>query len=216
MALNLVMFGPPGAGKGTQASQLRHKYGIPQISTGDMLRDAVHAGTELGRQAKVIIDQGGLVSDEIVLGIVQERLVQLDTQEGFILDGFPRTVVQASALDQMLKDRDLLVVVELAVPDEELVKRLSRRRVCSQCATNYSSDDGDTSCERCGAALVLRSDDREEVVRGRLKVYEDQTRPLVDFYQSRSTFKSIDGNQKPEVVTKAVEEAVAEALKQIS
>ena len=216
MALNLVMFGPPGAGKGTQASRLGRKHRIPQISTGDMLRDAVHSGTELGRQAKVIIDQGGLVSDEIVLGIVRERLVQIDTQKGFVLDGFPRTVVQASALDEMLKDRDSLIVVELAVPDEELVQRLSKRRVCSECATNYSSDNGNlaTTCERCGADLVLRSDDREEVVRGRLKVYEDQTRPLVDFYQPRSTFKSVDGNREPDIVTQAIEKAVDEALTQ--
>ena len=135
MAFNLVMFGPPGAGKGTQASRLAVELGIPQISTGDILREAVQSGTELGRQAKAIMDSGELVSDQVVVGIIRERLAKKDAETGFILDGFPRTVSQASELDVILNGRDTLVVIELSVPDEELVSRLSKRRVCADCGS---------------------------------------------------------------------------------
>ena len=214
MALNLVMFGPPGAGKGTQASRLGRERSIPQISTGDILREAVQAGTELGRQAQAIIERGELVSDEIVVGIVRERLARDDVQKGFILDGFPRTVAQASALDDMLQGLEPLVIVELAVPDEALLIRLSRRRMCGQCGTNYGASAGEppTTCKRCGGDLVVRSDDREEVVRERLNVYQQQTKPLVDFYQVRPTFKRVDGHQAPDVVAAAIEAAVDAAL----
>ena len=215
MALNLVMFGPPGAGKGTQASRLGRVRGIPQVSTGDILREAVEAGTELGRQAKAIIERGELVGDEIVVGIVRERLARDDMQKGFILDGFPRTVAQAAALDEILQGQEPLVIVELAVPDEVLVIRLSRRRVCGQCGTNYGASAAGgplTTCERCGGDLIVRSDDREEVVRERLNVYQRQTKPLVDFYQTRPTFKRVDGDQLLEVVAAAVEAAVDAAL----
>ena len=214
MALNVVMFGPPGAGKGTQASRLGAARGIPKISTGDILREAVQAGTELGRAAKAIIDRGELVSDEIVVGIVRERLAKGDVQDGFILDGFPRTVAQASALDEMLKTRDPLIIIELAVPDEELVQRLSRRRVCGRCGAVYAARDAEppTTCATCGGDLVLRSDDREDVVRERLAVYQRQTRPLVEFYQTRRSFGSVDGNQTPDVVEAAVGTAVDAAM----
>ena len=214
MALNVVMFGPPGAGKGIQASRLGAARGIPKISTGDILREAVQAGTELGRAAKAIIDRGELVSDEIVVGIVRERLAKGDVQDGFILDGFPRTVAQASALDEMLKARDPLIIIELAVPDEELVQRLSRRRVCGRCGAVYAARDAEppTTCTTCGGDLVLRSDDREDVVRERLAVYQRQTRPLVEFYQTRRSFGSVDGNQTPDVVEATVGTAVDAAM----
>lgn len=214
MALNVVMFGPPGAGKGTQAAQLGSKRGIPQISTGDILREAVQGGTELGRAAKAIMDRGELVSDEIVVGIVRARLVKDDVSEGFILDGFPRTVAQASALDEILAGRARLIIIELAVPDEDLVRRLSRRRVCGQCGTVYGARQSEppSTCSKCGSALVLRSDDREEVVRDRLRVYQEQTRPLVEFYQTRPSFRSVDGNRALEVVATAIETAVDSAL----
>ena len=214
MALNLVMFGPPGAGKGTQASQLGQSRCVPQVSTGDILREAVQAGTELGRQAKAVMDNGELVGDEVVVGIVRERLARADARGGFVLDGFPRTVAQAVALDEILRGRDPLIVVELAVPEEELVQRLSRRRVCGQCGATYGAGDGEppTTCESCGGALMLRSDDREEVVRERLRVYQEQTRPLVAFYQERPSFRSVDGNQRPAAVQAAIEAALDGAL----
>ena len=214
MALNVVMFGPPGAGKGTQASRIAAARGILKISTGDILRGAVQAGTELGRAAKAIIDRGELVSDEIVIGIVRARLAKGDTRDGFILDGFPRTVAQASALDEILKARDPLIIIELAVPDEELVQRLSRRRVCGQCGAGYAARDAEppTTCAKCGGDLVLRSDDREEVVRERLRVYQHQTGPLVEFYQTRLSFRSVDGNQAQDVVATAVGTAVDTAM----
>lgn len=214
MALNLVMFGPPGSGKGTQASDLERRRGIPQISTGDILREAVQAGTDLGRQAKAVMDKGELVSDDVIVGIVRERLTRGDTRQGFILDGFPRTVAQAVALDEILVGREPLVVVELNVPDAELVSRLSRRRVCGKCGATYGAAAGEVpeSCAACGAALVQRSDDREEVVRERLRVYREQTEPLVAFYQDRPTFRSVDGNQDPAVVGKAIEAAIEAAV----
>ena len=214
MALNLVMLGPPGAGKGTQASWLAERRAVPQISTGEILRDAVQAGTELGRQAKAIIETGELVSDDIMVGIVRDRLARPDAQPGFVLDGFPRTVPQASALDDILVERDPLIVVELAVADAELIRRLSLRRVCGDCGANHRADQDSppTTCERCGGALTLRSDDREDVVRERLKVYHRQTKPLVEFYQARPTFCRVDGSQPPDGVARAVEAAVDAAM----
>jgi len=213
LALNLVMFGPPGAGKGTQASQLAESRQVPQISTGDILREAVQAGTDLGRQAKAVMDKGELVSDEIIVGIARERLSRSDARDGFILDGFPRTVAQAVALDEILTGREALIVVELSVPDDELIQRLSRRRVCGQCGATYGAADGESpvSCASCGGALVQRSDDREEVVRERLRVYREQTEPLVAFYQDRPTFRSVDGNQSLDAVQTAIGLAIEAA-----
>tara|TARA_B100001123_G_scaffold125682_1_gene146415 strand:+ start:11106 stop:11771 length:666 start_codon:yes stop_codon:yes gene_type:complete len=217
MAFNLVMFGPPGAGKGTQASRLAVELGIPQISTGDILREAVQSGTELGRQAKAIMDSGELVGDQVVVGIIRERLAKKDAADGFVLDGFPRTVSQASELDVILHGRDTLVVIELSVPDEELVSRLSKRRVCADCGSIAGlQSDGSTAssltCSTCGGDLIQRSDDREEVVRERLRVYHQQTSPLVEFYKSRPSFHSLDGNQPLDFVTTAVREAVDTAM----
>ena len=214
MALNMIMLGPPGAGKGTQASRLAASRGVPQISTGEILRDAVQAGTELGLQAKAVMDAGELVNDEIMVGIVRERLARPDVEPGFVLDGFPRTVPQATALDTILAGRDPLVVIELAVEDDDLVRRLSLRRVCGSCGANYSARDGEPppTCARCGGVVGLRSDDQEETVRERLKVYHRETRPLVDFYDGRPSFGHVDGSVAPDEVATAVKDAVAAAM----
>ena len=210
MALNLVMLGPPGAGKGTQAVRVEQERGIPQVSTGDILREAVQAGTDLGRQAQAVMERGELVSDALIVEIVRERLARDDTRGGFILDGFPRTVAQAEALDEILAGRDPLIVVELSVPDQPLVQRLSRRRVCRDCGATYGAGAGEdpAACTRCGAALVARKDDREEVVRERLRVYREQTEPLVEFYRDRPSFRRVDGNQPAAAVRIAIAGAI--------
>jgi adenylate kinase len=213
MALNLIMLGPPGAGKGTQAEAIARDYGVPKVSTGDILREAVQDRTELGRAAKARIDAGELVSDDVMIGIVRERLDRPDARRGFVLDGFPRTIPQASALDAILADRGPVVVVDIAVPHDALVRRLFARRVCAQCGTNARPDDQlSVLCARCGGKLVQRSDDTETVVRARLDTYERQTQPLVDYYRRRPTFRSIDGNQPPAVVTASLRAAVAAVM----
>ena len=210
MALNLVMLGPPGAGKGTQAVRVEQERGIPQVSTGDILREAVQAGTDLGRQAQAVMERGELVSDALIVEIVRERLARDDTRGGFILDGFPRTVAQAEALDEILAGRDPLIVVELSVPDQPLVQRLSRRRVCRDCGATYGAGAGEVpaACRRCGAVLVARKDDREEVVRERLRVYREQTEPLVELYRDRPSFRRVDGNQPAAAVRIAMAGAI--------
>lgn len=197
--MNLILFGPPGAGKGTQAQFLVETYRIPQISTGDMLRAAVKAGTPLGVKAQEIMIQGGLVSDDIVLGIVAERLAQDDCAAGFVLDGFPRTIPQADALSVILKQvgRAIDHVISLEVDGEEIVKRLSGRRSCSSCGKGYHLVFDPSLragvCDVCGSGLVQRADDQEETVRNRLLVYEQQTAPLKDYYRSRQVLCSIPG-----------------------
>jgi adenylate kinase len=218
MALNVVMLGPPGAGKGTQAERLARAHGIPKISTGDMLREAVQAGTPIGRRAQAIMDSGALVSDDVMIGIVGERLARPDTGRGFVLDGFPRTVAQASALDGIIKGAPL-VVIEIDVPEAELVRRLASRLVCESCGSNADSANpprpgaaGEMPrCGRCGGGLRQRSDDNEAVVRERLKVYRRDTQPLVDYYRTRPTFRTIDGAQLPEQVAEALGQAVEAA-----
>jgi adenylate kinase len=204
MALNLIMLGPPGAGKGTQAERLAKAKGIPKISTGDMLRDAVKAGSEIGLRAKAIMERGELVSDEVMVGIVKERLDQSDAANGFILDGFPRTVAQAQALDGLMTGRDPLVVIDIAVPEGELVRRLVSRVICQDCGSNAEGVDvsqiGTVRCVKCGGPRKPRADDNESVVLERLKVYHRNTQPLVDFYRPRPTFRAIDGAQGPEEV----------------
>ena len=208
MALNLVMLGPPGAGKGTQAVRVEQERGIPQISTGDILREAVQAGTDLGRQAQAVMERGELVSDALIVKIVRQRLARDDTRGGFILDGFPRTVAQAEALDEILAGRDPLLVIELSVPDQPLLQRLSRRRVCRDCGATYGAGEVPAACTRCGAALVARKDDREEVVQERLRVYREQTEPLVEFYRDRPSFRRVDGNQPAAAVRIAIAGAI--------
>jgi adenylate kinase len=215
MALNLVMLGPPGAGKGTQAKTLAALRRIPHISTGDMLREAVAAGTEVGLKAKAVMEQGQLVSDEIIIAVVRERLAKPDASAGFLLDGFPRTVPQAIALDAIMAGRDPLLVIDIAVADDELIRRLTSRRVCSQCGTNAGvpapGQAVATACAKCGGALTQRADDREEVIRERLRVYERDTRPLLDYYDGRPTFRSVDGAQEPGAVAKDLAAAVSAA-----
>ncbi len=206
------MLGPPGAGKGTQASRLAREYGVTKVSTGDILRDAAAAGTPLGLEAKARIDQGHLVSDEVAIAIVRERLSRQDVAPGFILDGFPRTVNQAGALDEMMNGRAPLTVLHLVVPVEVLVARLHHRRVCSVCGTNADPTKSETVCAVCGGALITRADDDEQVVRNRLQIYEDRTAPLVEYYRGRPTFFSIDGNQPPDVVAAAMQGALASVM----
>lgn len=189
--MNIIFLGPPGAGKGTQAQRICAALGIPQVSTGDILRRAIKEQTPTGLKAKSFIDAGKLVPDEVVIAIVEERLKEADCQKGYILDGFPRTVPQAEALDNIAH---IDAVVELAVEDQQLVDRLSGRRVCLKCgATNHVSQlNGRTRCD-CGEPLVQRDDDKPETVLSRLKVYHDQTAPLVDFYEKKGLLHRIDG-----------------------
>jgi len=220
--INLVVLGAPGAGKGTQAVDFAQRHGILKISTGDILRDAVQSGSELGQRAKATMDMGGLVDDQLMIAIVRERLARTDAAGGFVLDGFPRTVAQATALDEIMTGQGTLMVVDIAVPDDALVERLERRRVCAQCgnatraAAGARVDEHMARCERCGGELVLRSDDAESVVRQRLRVYAEATRPLVDYYSSRPTFRAIDGHQRQPVVAAALAAAVDDMLAAVS
>ena len=197
--MKIILLGPPGAGKGTQAAMLEEKFGIPQISTGDMLRAAVRAQSPMGIKAKECMDAGELVSDEIVVGIVRERLQQDDCQDGFILDGFPRTLPQADALKQVLVDiaKPLDSVVSLQVDTDALVERLTGRRTYSQCGKGFHlkfdppGEDG--RCSACGGELVQRDDDCEETIRNRMQVYHQQTAPLEDYYRAEGLLQVIDG-----------------------
>lgn len=210
VALNVVMLGPPGAGKGTQAERFALTHALPKISTGDILREAIHADTEVGRSAKATIYSGGLVSDDVMIGIVGERLSRPDAQRGFVLDGFPRTVKQATALDALIDGRGALVIVDIQVPEEVLLRRLAARRICGNCGVN-AQVDWIATCGNCGGVLVSRKDDNEAVVLERLKVYHQQTRPIVEFYAARPTFRAIDGNQPPDAVTAAMDKAICQA-----
>ncbi len=206
MGLNLVMLGPPGAGKGTQARQLRRKWNIPHISTGAMLREAVQAGTPLGREVAAIMESGGLISDDVITHVVIERLAHPDTNGGFLLDGYPRTIPQAEALDRMLSGHAPLVVVDIVLSEAEVVRRLASRMVCAECGANAVGEG--PACHDCGGPLVPRADDREQVVLNRLKVYRDQTEPLIAYYGSRSTYCRIDGARLPDDVTADIIKAV--------
>jgi adenylate kinase len=208
-SVNVVMLGPPGAGKGTQAERFARRHGVPKISTGDILREAVAAETDLGRAARETMDAGNLVGDDVMIGIIEERLARADAARGFVLDGFPRTVIQASALDRMVNGRGALVVVEIVVPEDVLVRRLAARRICSVCGTN-APVEWTTTCGKCGGSLVQRSDDGDGIVRERLKVYQRQTKPLVDYYSGRPTFRAVDGNRPPDVVTAALDAAICQ------
>ena len=210
-ALNVVMLGPPGAGKGTQAERLSRTRKLPKISTGDILREAVQAGTDVGRAARKTMDAGNLVGDDIMIAIVKNRLDRPDARCGFVLDGFPRTVVQATALDRMVAGRGPLVVLDMVVPEDVLVQRLAIRRICSQCGSN-AAPEWTTACGKCGGALITRVDDGIEIVRERLKVYQRQTKPLVEYYAARRSFATIDGNRPADVVTAAVDAALDAAL----
>ena len=209
MTLNLVMLGPPGAGKGTQAVRLARTWSIPHISTGVILREAVKAETPLGLQVKATMEAGGLVDDETITRIVCERLDQPDARRGFLLDGFPRTVAQAEALDAFMRDRSALVIVEVALSEEEVLHRLAARMICSECGINAQDEGEDPRCHDCGGRLVPRADDKEAVVRNRLAVYRRQTEPLVQYYEPRPTFRRIDGARLVDEVTADILAAVA-------
>jgi adenylate kinase len=211
MSLNLLMLGPPGAGKGTQAERFARSRGIPKISTGDILREAVHAGTEIGLRAKVVMDRGELVGDDVMIGIVRERLDRKDTAGGFVLDGFPRTVAQAAALDSIMTGRDPLIVIDIVVPEDELVRRLSTRLICDDCGTGAPVGTRELTCSRCGGKLVQRADDSAGVVLERLRVYHRQSEPLVEYYRVRPTFRSINGAQAPDQVAADLVSAIAAA-----
>ena len=210
----LVLLGRQGSGKGTQCVRLSRHFVVPHISTGDMLRAAVREGTELGKTAKAIIDAGGLVGDDIMVGLVSERLTEDDARvRGYILDGFPRTVSQAESLDQATSSRPLDLAIDLVVPRELVLDRLSLRRVCRDCGTNYQAtglETGQWSCDNCGGDVVQRDDDTPDAINRRLDLYETQTEPLIDFYGKTGRLAQIDGVGTPEEVflrlTAAVEQ----------
>ena len=210
----LILLGPPGSGKGTQAKRLMAQKQWPQLSTGDMLRSAIKQGTPLGLEAKGFMDKGALVPDEVVIGLIRERTQQADCKAGFILDGFPRTLPQASALDVMLQNQSRQVdrVVLFEIPDSELIRRLSGRRTCSKCGAMYHIENlkpkKDGVCDQCGSSLLQRDDDRAEVIQKRLEVYHRQTSPLAGFYQAQGKLKKIDAIVAPD----SVSEALAQAL----
>ena len=212
MGLNLIMLGAPGAGKGTQAERFARRHGLPKISTGDILRQGIKDNLPVAMIAKAKMDRGELVDDETIVAIVRERLKRSDTDVGFVLDGFPRTLFQARALDRIIEERGNgpLIVVNIAVPEAELVRRLAGRRICSKCGENAGPDDGD-ACRRCGGHLIQRADDGEAVVRERLKVYRQATEPLVDYYRDRETFRAVSGVQAADLVALELDTTVHEA-----
>lgn len=215
MALNVIMMGPPGAGKGTQAARFARERGIPKVSTGDILREGIKERLPLALAAKAKMDRGELVDDETMVAIVSERLARADAKPGFVLDGFPRTVAQARALDQIVEQRGngSLIVVDIVVPERDLVTRLAGRRICSKCGTTADPGDSDaaSTCKRCGGQLVQRVDDNDAVVLERLKVYTRTTKPLVEYYRERPTFRVVNGAQAPERVSHELDTVIDDA-----
>ena len=213
----ILLMGPPGAGKGTQAEKLIREYGIPQISTGDMFRAAVKSGTALGKEAKSYMDKGALVPDSVTVGIVKERLAQDDCKKGWILDGFPRTTAQASALDAILHDLgiQLTAVLDFNVNRDDLVKRVSGRLVCRQCGASFHKEfrppKQEGVCDNCGGELYQRADDNEVTVRERLTVYDISTKPLIDYYKVSGRYYEINGDQSMDKVFADVQAALKKA-----
>lgn len=210
--MKIIMLGAPGAGKGTQAKQIADKYSIPHISTGDIFRANLKAGTELGKKAKEYMDQGLLVPDELTCDLVMDRIAQEDCKNGFVLDGFPRTIPQAEALDAALTKigQNMDYAIDVDVPDENIVNRMSGRRACLNCGATYHIVSIPTKtegiCDRCGSPVVLRDDDQPETVKKRLDVYHAQTQPLIDYYQKQGILKTVDGTQPMEEVFGAIVE----------
>ena len=215
MAHNLVLLGPPGAGKGTQAKELAARLGVPHVSTGDMLREAVRGGTELGLKAKAVMDRGELVSDELLTGVVRERLAKPDCAPGVILDGYPRTLPQAETLAGILRELGTSdpVALELDVPDEVIVGRLGDRRSCPTCGMVYnltsSPPKREGVCDKCEVGLILRDDDRPDTIRERLRVYHEKTAPLTGWYATRGALRRVPGGGPPPEVLAALEKALA-------
>ena len=212
--MNIILIGPPGAGKGTQAKRMIDRLGVPQISTGDMFRAAVKEGSPMGKKAKEYMDKGALVPDDVVIGVVKERFEKPDTKKGFILDGFPRTLEQAQALDKLLSDLgtrlDHVVVIE--VPDDNLVGRLTGRRTCKGCGymhhVKFDPPKKEGVCDKCSGELYLRDDDKEATIRDRLSTYHAQTSPLIDYYSKSGIVRKIDGTRSMEEVNKAIFQSI--------
>lgn len=202
----IIMLGAPGSGKGTQAKKMSERFGIPQISTGDMLREAVKQGTEMGRKAKSFMDQGGLVPDEVVIGIVRDRLAADDCREGFILDGFPRTIPQAEALDEVLRDlgKGISTVLSLEVDEADLMDRLCGRRSCPECGAmfhvRFNPPEAEGTCDKCGGTLIQREDDKEETIKARLVNYRKSTEPLIGYYRATGTIRSVKASGEIEAI----------------
>ena len=211
MTINLVLLGPPGAGKGTQAEILRERLGLEHLSTGDILRAEMKAGTELGKKAKEYVEKGELVPDEVIIGMIREKLLALPKEKGFLLDGFPRTVAQAEALDELLKEigRELTAVIYLKVSWEVVKMRLTGRLICRNCGAIYHKINkppkNDMRCDVCGGELYQREDDKEEVIKQRFEVYNQQTAPLVDFYQQKGLLFEVNSEVSAEETFKQIE-----------
>ena len=216
MGLNVIMMGPPGAGKGTQAGRFARERGLLKISTGDILREAIKEKNPTALAAQAKMDRGELVDDATIIAIVAERLARADAKPGFVLDGFPRTVAQARALDELMArtDNGPLIVIDVAVPEQELVRRLGSRRICRGCGTN--AEVAATACARCGGELIQRVDDDHGVVRERLKIYQTSTKPVLEYYRERPTFRVVNGAQPPERVAHDLDTMIDDAASAMS
>jgi adenylate kinase len=217
VGLNVIMMGPPGAGKGTQAGRFARERGLLKISTGDILREAIKDKNPTALAAQAKMDRGELVDDATIIAIVAERLGRADARPGFVLDGFPRTVAQARALDELMARtaNGPLIVIDVAVPEQELVRRLGSRRICGGCGDN-ADGVAETSCGKCGGELIQRTDDDQSVVRERLKIYQTSTKPVLEYYRERPTFRVVNGAQPPERVAHELDTMIDDASSAMS
>jgi adenylate kinase len=211
----IILIGPPGSGKGTQATRICQRYGVPMISTGDILRAAVKAGTPLGQRVQSVLSAGALVDDALMIDLVRDRLAQPDTAKGYVLDGFPRTIIQARALDGLLADRRVQAIV-LDVPEAELERRLTSRRICSKCKTLYTSGSlygsEEELCSKCGSILITRDDDNIATIRHRLLTYRNTAAPLIEHYRERGDLSVVDGTRPADEVTAAIFKQIDSAV----